>query len=43
VETGPDAFGDIIREQNIHAIDVGNWLLQGRPVKATGTSGRSVR
>jgi len=43
VEPRPTLSGDIIVEQNIHAIDVGNWLLQGRPVKATGTSGRSVR
>ncbi|MCC6380951.1 MAG: Gfo/Idh/MocA family oxidoreductase [Dehalococcoidia bacterium] len=35
--------GDIVVEQNVHAIDVGNWLLQGRPVKASGSSGRNVR
>jgi myo-inositol 2-dehydrogenase/D-chiro-inositol 1-dehydrogenase len=33
--------GDIIVEQNIHVIDVGNWLLQGHPEKAHGTGGRS--
>ena len=31
--------GDIIVEQNIHVIDVANWLLQGHPLKATGTGG----
>ncbi len=35
--------GDIIVEQNIHAIDMGNWLLQGHPVKARGSGGRRVR
>ena len=35
--------GDIIVEQNIHAIDMGNWYLQGHPVKATGSGGRRVR
>jgi len=35
--------GDIIVEQNIHVIDVANWLLQGHPVKATGTGGRKAR
>ena len=35
--------GDIIVEQNIHAIDMGNWYLQGHPVKATGSGGRKVR
>jgi predicted dehydrogenase len=33
--------GDIIVEQNIHVIDVANWFLQGHPVKATGTGGRT--
>ncbi len=33
--------GDIIVEQNIHVIDVANWLLDGHPVKAFGTGGRS--
>jgi predicted dehydrogenase len=33
--------GDIIVEQNIHVIDVANWLLQGHPVKAHGTGGRT--
>jgi predicted dehydrogenase len=35
--------GDIIVEQNIHAIDVANWFLQGPPYKACGTGGRKVR
>ncbi|MBE7541871.1 MAG: Gfo/Idh/MocA family oxidoreductase [Bryobacteraceae bacterium] len=33
--------GDIIVEQNIHVIDVANWFLQGHPLKATGTGGRT--
>jgi len=33
--------GDIIVEQNIHVIDVTNWLLQGHPLKAYGTGGRT--
>jgi predicted dehydrogenase len=33
--------GDIIVEQNIHTLDVVNWLLNGRPVKAFGTGGRT--
>ena len=28
--------GDIIVEQNIHIIDVTNWMLKGTPVKAVG-------
>lgn len=35
--------GDIIVEQHIHAIDVGNWYLQAHPVKAYGRCGRKVR
>jgi predicted dehydrogenase len=35
--------GDIIVEQNIHALDVACWFLQGRPVKACGTGGRKAR
>ncbi len=35
--------GDIIVEQNIHIIDVTNWLLNGRPFKAYGKNGRSGR
>ena len=33
--------GDIIVEQNIHVIDVANWLLQGHPMKAYGSGGRT--
>ena len=35
--------GDIIVEQNIHVIDVTNWVLQGHPLKASGAGGRKVR
>ena len=35
--------GDIIVEQNIHAIDICNWMLQGHPVKAVGRGGRQGR
>ncbi|HUJ23439.1 MAG TPA: Gfo/Idh/MocA family oxidoreductase [Bryobacteraceae bacterium] len=35
--------GDIIVEQNIHAIDICNWVLQGHPVKAIGRGGRNGR
>ena len=35
--------GDIIVEQNIHALDVANWYLQGHPTKASGMGGRNVR
>jgi len=35
--------GDIIVEQNIHVIDVTNWLLKGHPVKAVGSHGRAGR
>jgi predicted dehydrogenase len=33
--------GDIIVEQNIHVIDMANWYMQGHPVKAFGTGGRT--
>ncbi len=33
--------GDIIVEQNIHVIDVANWLLGGHPLRAHGTGGRT--
>jgi predicted dehydrogenase len=32
--------GDIITEQNIHAIDVADWIMDGHPVRAYGTGGR---
>ncbi len=35
--------GDIITEQNIHAIDVMNWVFQTPPLHAFGTGGRKVR
>jgi predicted dehydrogenase len=35
--------GDIIVEQNVHALDVANWFLQGHPVKAVGAGGRKAR
>lgn len=33
--------GDIITEQNIHAIDVASWVLREPPVKAYGTGGKT--
>jgi myo-inositol 2-dehydrogenase / D-chiro-inositol 1-dehydrogenase len=35
--------GDIIVEQNVHIIDVTNWLLKAHPLSATGTGGRAGR
>src|SRR5213075_1337018 len=32
--------GDIIVEQNIHVIDVCNWILQAHPLRATAACGR---
>ena len=37
-----DLGGDIITEQNIHALDIVSWAL-GQPTAATGRSGRRVR
>jgi predicted dehydrogenase len=34
--------GDILVEQNIHVIDLCNWILGGHPVKATATGGRNA-
>ena len=34
--------GDILVEQNIHIIDLCNWMLGAHPLKATATGGRSV-
>jgi predicted dehydrogenase len=34
--------GDILVEQNIHIIDLCNWILGARPLKATATGGRSI-
>jgi predicted dehydrogenase len=36
-------LGDIIVEQNIHIIDVTNWLLKANPVKAVGSASRAGR
>ena len=33
--------GDIITEQNIHAIDVACWMLDAAPIQAYGTGGRT--
>ena len=35
--------GDIIVEQNIHVIDICNWVLKNHPVKASGSGGRQGR
>jgi predicted dehydrogenase len=35
--------GDILVEQNIHVVDICNWVLQGHPVKAIGAGGRKGR
>jgi myo-inositol 2-dehydrogenase/D-chiro-inositol 1-dehydrogenase len=35
--------GDIIVEQNIHVIDICNWILQAHPLKASATGGRLGR
>jgi myo-inositol 2-dehydrogenase / D-chiro-inositol 1-dehydrogenase len=35
--------GDIIVEQNIHIIDVTNWMLKANPVKAVGSASRAGR
>jgi predicted dehydrogenase len=35
--------GDILVEQNIHSIDICNWVLRSHPVKAIGTGGRRGR
>jgi len=34
--------GDILIEQNIHIIDLCNWMLGGHPLKATATGGRNL-
>ena len=34
--------GDILVEQNIHIIDLCNWILGAHPLAATATGGRSV-
>ncbi|MDR3676883.1 MAG: Gfo/Idh/MocA family oxidoreductase [Acidobacteriota bacterium] len=35
--------GDIIVEQNIHVIDMCNWMLKGHPIKAVGMCDRKDR
>ena len=35
--------GDIITEQNIHTLDVMNWIMGQEPLYAEGTGGRTVR
>ena len=34
--------GNILVEQNIHVIDICNWMLQSHPIKAVATGGRNV-
>jgi predicted dehydrogenase len=34
--------GGILVEQNIHVIDICNWILQSHPIKAFATGGRNV-
>lgn len=34
--------GDILLEQNIHVIDLCNWILQGHPLKAMATGSRNI-
>ena len=33
--------GDVITEQNIHALDVASWILNAAPLKAAGTGGNA--
>ena len=35
--------GDVMVDQNIHVIDICNWVLRAHPLKANGTGGRKVR
>src|SRR4030043_183931 len=35
--------GDIITEQNIHTLDVMNWIMGVDPLWAVGTGGRTIR
>lgn len=35
--------GDHIVEQHVHNLDIGNWAMNGHPVKATCLGGRQVR
>lgn len=38
-----DVCGDVIVEQDIHALDVATWILGADPVRAAGTCGRKSR
>lgn len=33
--------GDVITEQNIHALDVATWIVDANPLKANGSGGRA--
>jgi predicted dehydrogenase len=35
--------GDILVEQNIHVLDIVNWVVRARPVSAYGAGGRKAR
>jgi myo-inositol 2-dehydrogenase/D-chiro-inositol 1-dehydrogenase len=35
--------GDVIVEQNVHIIDVTNWMLRAHPLEASGYTGRAGR
>lgn len=35
--------GDIILEQNVHVIDICNWILQAHPLKVSASGGRKGR
>jgi myo-inositol 2-dehydrogenase / D-chiro-inositol 1-dehydrogenase len=35
--------GDILVEQNIHVIDIVNWVMRGRPTSALATGGKKAR
>ncbi len=35
--------GDVIVDQNIHIVDLCNWVIGAHPLKATGSGGRKVR
>jgi myo-inositol 2-dehydrogenase / D-chiro-inositol 1-dehydrogenase len=37
-----DSFGDILVETYVHGVDVLNWFLNGHPLSAAGTGGRTV-
>jgi myo-inositol 2-dehydrogenase/D-chiro-inositol 1-dehydrogenase len=35
--------GDILVEQNIHVLDIVNWVMKGSPISAQGTGGKKAR